>query len=266
MFIYKLLEICKNILHDDEKKKIDFLQKKIKGTIKKKIKRENFIKIIEIIRNNKYIYKSLGYLNLYNKLLKKLYYEIEYLININSEFYQENYFSIHQQINSIEKLNNSIYLEDIIRNIPGLEILIYHYNNCKNYYQIDINDNILIEKYKLQKTPVFDLDYEKSNVCMISCINLLLKIFNGLHWSIVLQKIMSIIIYDYIFRNFYFVKKNKKFVLIIKDKIEEFNIQEETCLIKEKSFKLILLKYYDDIHIMNKWMKILDKHISNNLK
>jgi hypothetical protein len=263
MVTYKLLEICKDIL---DKEEIEFLQKKIKGTIKKKIKRENFIKIIEIIRNNKYIFKSLGYLDLYNKLLKKLYCEIECLININSKFYEENYFSIHQQINSFKKLNNSIYLEDIIENIPGLEILIYHYNNCKNYYQIDLNDNILIEKYKLQKTPVFDLDYEKSNVGMISCINLLLKIFSELHWSVVLQKIMYIIIFDFIFRNFYFVKENKKFVQVIKDKIEEFNIQEEKCLIKEKSFKTILLKYYDDIHIMNKWMKILDKHISNNLK
>jgi hypothetical protein len=142
MVTYKLLEICKNIL---DKEEIEFLQKKIKETFKKKIKRENFIKIIEIIRNNKYIFKSLGYLDLYNKLLKKLYCEIECLININNKFYQENYFSIHQQINSIEKLNNSIYLEDIIGNIPGLEILIYHYNNCKNYHQIDLNDNILIE-------------------------------------------------------------------------------------------------------------------------
>ena len=111
MVTYKLLEICKNIL---DKEEIEFLQKKIKETFKKKIKRENFIKIIEIIRNNKYIFKSLGYLDLYNKLLKKLYCEIECLININNKFYQENYFSLHQQINSIEKLNNSIYLNSMV--------------------------------------------------------------------------------------------------------------------------------------------------------
>lgn len=264
MVTYESLEICKKIL-DKEKDELDYLEKNIKKTVKKKIQRYNLIKIIEIIRNNKYIFKSLGHVKLYNKLLKEFYSILETLIKINSEHYQENYYFIHKNINTIEKLNISIYLEDIIENIPGLEILIYHYNNSKSYHTIDLNDDVLIEKYKLQKTPVLKPEY-KDNITIISYISFLLNIFNSSYWSAILQKIISIIIFDFMCRHFYFLEQNEEFALTVKKKVEEFYIKEKKCLIKEKSFKTILFKYYDDINIMDHWIIIFNKNFKNNAK
>ena len=208
------------------------------------ISRENIINIIGIIRNNKYKFKSVSKLELYNKIIDGLYVNISaYKVNIsNVNYYKSKYESIHSDIKTNNDLTNSIYLNCLIENIPGLEVLVNIINNKVNIYQLQI-------------IPNEDIEFTESyNKFMISSISLLLRIFA--YYDKLKRIIVSITIFDYIFRNFNFIKNNKKFAKAVVDKMNEFiklNLEDIIPILK---------KYYDNENALVIWTT----HIENIIK
>lgn len=209
------------------------------------ISRENLINIIGIIRNNKYKFKSVNKLELYNKIIDELYDNIKiFQINLaNKNYYNNNYDYIHTNIKTNNNLIDSMYLKYIIENIPGLQVLVDVQNNKSN-----------IVEYKLQIIPNEDIEFnEQYNKFMISSIGLMIRVFND--YDKYKRIIISISIFDYIFRNFNFVKNNKKFAKVVVDKMKEFlNINLE-------DINQILKKYYDNENALVIWSTYIENII-----
>lgn len=203
------------------------------------ISRENLINIIGIIRNNKYKFKSASKLELYNKIIDGLYNNISiYKINIsNINYYKSNYETINSDIKTSDDLVKSIYLNCIIENIPGLQVLIDILNNKTNIEQ---------NQFKLQIIPNEDIEFTQPyNKFMISSLNLMMRIF--IHFDKLKRIIISITLFDYIFRNFNFVKNNKKFGKAVVDKLKEFiNLNLDDII-------PILKKYYNNENALIIW-------------
>ena len=209
------------------------------------ISRENLINIIGIIRNNKYKFKSANKLELYNKIIDGLYDNMKtYQINLaNKNYYNNNYDYIHTNIKTNNNLIDSIYLKYIIENIPGLQVLV----------DVVRNKPIILE-YKLQIIPNEDIEFTVPyNKFMISSISLMIRVFND--YDKYKRIIISITIFDYIFRNFNFVKNNKKFAKVIVDKIKEFlNLNLE-------DINQVLKKYYDNENALVIWSTYIENII-----
>lgn len=234
------IEICENIIIDYKNTRIE--------------RKKNLIKIIEIIRINKFLFKLSDVLELYNNLLKYLYKKLDYLIDIRSKYYKENYKEINSTINSIDKLNKSEYVEYILENINGLEILLWYYNNI----EFEFLNEPIPKKYELKQIPMLDFTNKKDDQIIISSIKLLLGLFTDL-LSKQIKRIMVIIIFDYIFRNFYFLENNLKFAITVKNKLEElYKIDED-----QENFKNILNTYYNDINSMDIWINYLNNYLNN---
>jgi hypothetical protein len=203
------------------------------------ISRENLINIIGIIRNNKYKFKSASKLELYNKIIDGLYNNISiYKVNTsNINYYKSNYETIHSNIKTSDDLVKSIYLNCIIENIPGLQVLIDILNNKTNIEQ---------NQFKLQIIPNEDIEFTQPyNKFMISSLNLMMQIF--IHFDKLKRIIISITLFDYIFRNFNFVKNNKKFGKAVVDKLKEFiNLNLDDII-------PILKKYYNNENALIIW-------------
>ena len=208
------------------------------------ISRENLINIIGIIRNNKYKFKSISKLELYNKIIDGLYDNMKiFQINLaNKNYYNKNYDYIHTNIKTNNDLIDSMYLKYIIENIPGLQVLIDVVNNKSNIYQLQIIPNEDIE---------FTDTYNKF---MISSISLMLRVFSY-YYDKPKRIIVSITIFDYIFRNFNFVKNNQKFAKVVVDKMKEFlNINLE-------DINQVLKKYYDNENALVIWSTYIENII-----
>ena len=209
------------------------------------ISRENLINIIGILRNNKYKFKSVSKFELYNKIIDGLYFNIKkYKINIsNIDYYKSNYELVHLDIKTNNDLTNSIYLNCIIENIHGLEVLVKVLNNKTN-----------ILEYKLQIIPNEDIEFtEPYNKFMISSISLLLRIFA--YYDKLKRIIILITIFDYIFRNYNFIKNNKKFAKTVVDKMNEFiklNLEDIIPILK---------KYYDNENALIIWSTYIENII-----
>jgi hypothetical protein len=207
------------------------------------ISRENLINIIGIIRNNKYKFKSVSKLKLYNKIIDGLYDNMKtYQINLaNKNYYNKNYDYIHTNIKTNNNLIDSMYLKYIIENIPGLQVLIDVENNKSNIYQLQI-------------IPNEDIEFtEQYNKFMISSIGLMIRVFN--YYDKYKRIIISLTIFDYIFRNFNFVKNNKKFAKVVVDKMKEFlNINLE-------DINQVLKKYYDNENALIIWSTYIENII-----
>lgn len=207
------------------------------------ISRENLINIIGIIRNNKYKFKSINKLELYNKIINGLYDNMKiFQINLaNKNYYNKNYDYIHTNIKTNNNLIDSMYLKYIIENIPGLQVLIDVENNKSNIYQLQI-------------IPNEDIEFtEQYNKFMISSISLMIRVFSD--YDKFKRIIISLTIFDYIFRNFNFIKNNPKFAKAVVGKMKEFlNINLE-------DINQVLKKYYDNENALVIWSTYIENII-----
>ena len=183
-------------------------------------------------------------LELYNKIIDGLYDNMKiYQIKIsNMNYYKSNYELVHTNIKTNNDLTNSKYLDCIIENIPGLEVLVNVLNNKTNIYQLQI-------------IPNEDTEFtEPYNKFMISSISLMLRVF-GYYYDKYKRIIISISIFDYIFRNFNFIKNNKKFAKVVVDKMKEFlNLNLE-------DINQVLKKYYDNENALIIWTTYIENII-----
>lgn len=229
------------------------------------------VESIEILRKNKRYFVNQ---NDYTKILLNLYNEISN--NIKQCSIEEKIF-----VENLEKEFNSIQITNIITNKEYNDLL---YNIQKKDYFPDIlkiknftklstkyelfdllyaeNNLILLskKKYDIQIKPIL-IDYNKLEVIdFIKMILYLCEKANGYKNKV----IISIILFDFIFRNFKFVKDNHKFGITVKNKLEEYlnnngDIDKINYVIKE---------YNLEKDLINRWKNEFDlefQHDNQNI-
>lgn len=120
-----------------------------------------------------------------------------------------------------------------------------------------IENNLLVKepnmKYEIQTIPIINND--DKNTC-VNLLNFLLKLNSKINNKSI-KILIILIIYDLIFRNFKLALDHYKFILVIKDKLNEFQYE-----INE--FNNMLSKYNIKTDIITKWNNTIDEYLNNN--
>lgn len=214
----------------------------------------NLLESINILKKNKrYFVSNDDYL----KILTNLYNEISQknLSNSNEKLKELDSFDNIGLENFNKDEKNKIF-EDILSSFNFESI--FKINNINKLvlinplFELLFVENKLIEldsakKYHIQTEPLFD-QYNKQYI--VDIIKILLKIC-GSSYGYRNKILVSIIIYDILFKNFQFIIDNKKFAITVKNKLIEF---------KKDTYKFdeICDSYNLEKNILNKWSEILD--------
>lgn len=214
----------------------------------------NLLETINILKRNKRYFASNDD---YLKILTNLYNEISHknLLNMNIEIKELDGledinlddFGMEEKEKIFNEILKSFNFESIlkIKNINKFVLI-------NSLFELLFVENNLIEldqnkKYHVQIEPIFGI-YDKQDI--VNIIKVLLKMCE----SAVGYKnkaLISIIIFDVIFKNFQFIIDNKKFGKTVKNKLDEF---------KKDNDKIIEVceKYNLEKNILEKWLEVMD--------
>ena len=166
------------------------------------------------------------------------------LIKIN------NILDMDEQIfmyNELTKSTNLIYILDSLK-VNNVSELNPQYDLLFDQYNIiELNPTI---QYNLQDEPVINPNYNK--LLIVSKIKLLLhlcEMVTGYKNKV----IVSLIIFDELFKNYRFVIEHQNFKITVKNKITEFKTQDNDKVNE------ILIKYNLDINILDKMINHMEK-------
>jgi len=251
----------------------------------KNISRNNLINIIGVIRNNKYNFNLLNQTNLYNKIIDELYKELNVKYNkIEKQIekkiekqttnqtdnkiekaevkveekkpnknFNDCYDNIFDSINNLEDMEKPEYKNYVLENMYGLKMLLqineYKKNNC---------DNLIVPKpyYELQTEPVLTPIDDDKKVFIISFVKFLLKILENIIGRE--NKVICVLtIYDFMFRNYNFLIKNKKFAKTFYNKILEMIVTDSDIFVD------MSMKYYNKPNIVFIWRDHIKNLIDN---
>lgn len=214
---------------------------------------EKILESIKILKKNKFQYDE----DEYNYKLTQLYEKMSNCNKINTE--KSNYLIKNNNVEMTEYKHEKL-ISDIFQTLNSNEMFkIKHFNKINQInelFNLLLIENNLIDKketnkenYKIQTIPIIEENYDKNKI--ISDIKLYLHISDILFGPIN-KCIMTIIIYDTIFKNFKFLMDHEKFKITVKIKFEE--------LTKEKDkFDIVAIKYNLDNNFFNEWIKIFEE-------
>lgn len=214
----------------------------------------NLLETINILKRNKRYFASIDD---YLKILTNLYNEISQknLMNVDigikeldglDDIVLED-FSNDEKDKIFDEILKSFNFESIlkIKNINKLVLI----NSLFELLFIEIN---LIEldpnkKYHIQTEPIFEI-YNKQDV--VNIIKILLKMCYSVV-GIKKKVLISIILFDTIFKNFQLTIDNQKFGETVKTKLDEFKRENDV-------FNEVCEKYNLEKNILDKWCEIMN--------
>jgi hypothetical protein len=214
----------------------------------------NLLETINILKRNKRYFASIDD---YLKILTNLYNEISQknLMNVDigikeldglDDIVLED-FSNDEKDKIFDEILKSFNFESIlkIKNINKLVLI----NSLFELLFIEIN---LIEldpnkKYHIQTEPIFEI-YNKQDV--VNIIKILLKMCYSVV-GIKKKVLISIILFDTIFKNFQLTIDNQKFGETVKTKLDEFKKENDV-------FNEVCEKYNLEKNILDKWCEIMN--------
>lgn len=220
----------------------------------------NLINTINLIKKNKKSFESDDYIkiitNLYNEISEKnsskqnsLEKNLDFgKLETDIKNIQIENFSVDKHLILFEEIISCFNFDSIlkIKNIDKLTIINPLFELL--YVELNLISIIPDKKYQIQTDPIIGL-YEKEYI--VNLIKASLNICNKVS-GYKIRAILSIIIFDIIFRNFQFVLDHNAFLIVVKNKLDEFK-KKEIEKINE-----VCLKYDLDKDIIDKWSEIID--------
>lgn len=219
------------------------------------------IESIEILRKNK---RNFVNQNDYTKILSNLYNEISnnikhcsvvessFVKNLEKEFDSvqiTNIITNKEYNNLLYKILESDYISDIfkIKNITKLST---------KYELFDLlyaENNLIVlgeKKYNVQIKPILNNYNKLENIEFIKMtLHLCAKAYGYKN-----KIIIMIIMFDYLFRNFKFVKDNNKFKIVLENKLNEFINDDHNI----NNINEVIEKYNLEKDLINKWKNEFD--------
>lgn len=209
--------------------------------------------MINIYKNHSHIYFyyysvaiSLFLTHIYCKKVEKvesLFYIHQDEMNLTEDEHIDNIIYNFMKHGALSYLKNNVKIKLLSKKIPLFDLFLIE----QNVIEKDPN-----AQYSVQTTPVLKHMSMHELVKLIKFLLLLNEKVSGK----ILKCIISIMIYDLLFRNFKFCKDHSKFAHTMKNKIKEFESESEV-------FNNVSDKYDLESNLVQKWHNKLNEYFAD---